>query len=364
MKTSKVLTIATAAALIMGFTSCNKETGVNVSTEGFKVTLSLKSPSTKLDGDVATSGTEVDILNGFVCVVSAGDVITEVYTIGSAATAGYHINAEEFKTSGFTFLSVPGASTDVYFIANKGTLAAVPGKGGLMANYLKSEMIVEDQQDYEEVTAMGSAKILGTGDSRAAAIALETEVSRIQITDIEFDPTITDGTVVGIFINHHYQRMELDGDTGANSLMGSTVDADFVPSSTNTLFPTTLDGVVYDLINKPIASTVAPDNGVWGYNLFTSPTPQIVIKLSGVTANDHTYEDDLFVTINGFNEDKSGTSTAVTTIAGGMIYTISSGTLVIKPEHLGDTPGTKPMSVNVTVETVEWKETSVTPNLP
>jgi hypothetical protein len=146
--------------------------------------------------------------------------------------------------------------------------------------------------------------------------------------------------------------------------MGSTLATDFVPDPTNTLFPTSLDGVVYDLIGKSIASAVAPDNDVWGYNLFTSPTPQIVIKLSGVTANDHPYTGDLFVTINGFNEKVNGVDTPVATIAGGMIYTLPSGALTIKPEHLGDTPGSKPMSVNVTVETVEWKETEVTPVLP
>ena len=359
MKTSKLLTIA-AAALIIGFSSCTKEKDVTtLDSDKFKVTLSLKSATTRADGMTAISGTVVDIIDGYICFVNPGNSVTDVYTITSAATLGKNIRNIDLGATPVTLSDVPGASVKVYLIANKGSLSVTPVVGSNIATYLTNNMKVEDQGDYTKVISIGEASLTATANPevKSAAIVLSTKVARIQIKEIGFDGDIT-GTVAGIFINGYYPTMSLSGAPGM--LQKSNNASDYVNNSA--IFPSSLSGFVYDMTNKTIGATVAPNtsNGVWGYNLFASATPQIIIKLTGVTTNGQSVGDQ-FVTINGFKN--SGTNAEIANIEGGMIYTIQTGALVIKPEHLTVDPGVTPMRVDVTVTPVTWQETIVIPNL-
>ena len=358
MKTTKVFLIA-AVALVIGLSSCTKEKVMDTAADTFKVTISLKSAATRADGATALPGTTVDISNGYICFVNAGNAITDVYTITSAGTSGKNILHTELGTTAVTLNDVPGSSARVYLIANKGSLAAAPVVGSSMTVYLTNNMKVEDQGDYTKVTSVGEANLMPTAnpDVKSAAIVLSTKVSRIQIKDIRFDGDIT-GTVAGIFINGYFPTMQLDKTPG--TLQKSSIAADYVANST--IFPATLNGFVYDMVNKPIGTMVTPTapNGTWGYNLFASPTPQIIIKLTGVTINGQSVGEQ-FVTINGLKN--STTNTEITNIEGGMIYTIGAGALIIKPEHSSTDPGVTPMKVEVTVTPVTWQETTVIPNL-
>ena len=346
-----------AIALVMSLASCNKDNGAeNSSAEKFKVTLSFKNAATRADGATALSGTTVSIIDGYLCFVSVNNAITDVYTISSAATSGKNINNNALGSVAVTLNDVPGTSAKAYMIINKGSLAAVPVVGADINAYLNNDMDVKDQGDYVKVTSSGSATLQPTAqpDTKVANITLSTKVARIQIENICFDGPVT-GTVAGIFINGYYPTMKLNGTPAA--LVSSNAGANYVENSST--FPSPLKNFVYDVIDKAIANTVSPNNKVWGYNLFTSATPQIIIKLTGVVVNGQTLPNDQFVTINGF---KNG-ATAINTIEGGMIYTIKAGTLVIKYEDMSIEPGVTPINVDVTVTTVTWQETIVTPNL-
>ena len=229
-----------------------------------------------------------------------------------------------------------------------------------IATFLANNMKVEDQSDYTKVISVGEADLMPTTnpDVKSAAITLSTKVARIQIKDISFEGDIK-GMVAGIFVNGYYPTMQLNGTAGI--LQSSSASADYVGNSA--IFPSSLSGFVYDMVNKPVAASVKPNsaNGVWGYNLFASATPQIIIKLTGVEVNGQTLANDQFITVNGFKN--SGTNDAIANIAGGMIYTIQIGSLVVKPEHLSIAPGVTPMKVDVTVTPVTWQETIVIPNL-
>ena len=361
MKTIKTIAI-TAIALVMGLSACNKEEGFDASSDNFNVTLAFKkSPATRADGLLAVSGTKVTIDNGYLCFVSASDYITDVYTISSAATLDKNIQNSALGTTAVTIENVPGSSVKVAMIVNTGTNAALsaPVIGQSIVAYMYKNMDVKDQGDYTLVTATGSAALVATADpqEKTANIQLETKVSRIQIEDLCFDSAIATAKVEGIFINGYYANMQLDGT--ASSFVKSNIAANYASGSAT--FPLGLSTFVYDMVgNYFVDSKVEPVNGVWGYNLFTSATPQIIIKFSEILINDQLLSDPQFVTINGFRD---GFGKNITSIEGGMIYTISAGDLVIKSEHFSPEPGILPISVNVTVETVEWDETKVFPNL-
>jgi hypothetical protein len=243
-------------------------------------------------------------------------------------------------------------------IANKGSLAA-PSTGGDMTAYLNSTMNVTEQSDYTKVTCVDDADLTDvSAGKKAAAIELATNVSRIQIKDLAFQGVT--GKVAGIFINGFYTSMELDG--GTASLQRSFEKLDYSAGAAGSIFTDALQGCVYDTFDKTIAAdAVNPENEVWGYNLFASATPQIIIKLTDVVAGAYNYADPQFVTVNGF-KDKT-TSAPIDNLTGGIIYTIESGALVIKPEHLSAEPGVTPFAVDVTVDHAQWEETLVVPNL-
>ena len=358
MKTTKQLKTMTAIVLasMMTLASCSKDGGGNATPAGedFSVVLSFKNAkTTRAEGPAAVDGTTIGIEDGYLCFVSATGLITDVYTISEDPTAGKNISNDALST---TIQNVPGSSSKVYMIANKGTLSAVPVVGGNMPNYLNNTMAVADQGEYTKVTCIDEAPLTPAGENtKAAALVLETKVSRIQIKGLTFEG-FTGGKVAGIFINGFYTAMELDG--GASNLQTSIDKTMYVAGST--VFTNPLNSYVYDSFDKDIAGNVTPSD-VWGYNLFASPTPQIIIKLTDVVAGGQAYAANQFITVNGFKN--ANTSTPIANLEGGMIYTIEAGTLVVKPEHLNPEPGVTPFAVDVTVTQAKWQETVVTPNI-
>jgi hypothetical protein len=374
MRTTKFLSIA-AIALVLGFASCSKEEQNVPSGEKFRVTLSFKNAATKAatraDGGTAVQGAEVSIEDGYLCFVNAGNAITDVYTISSAATAGKNINNGSLGATAVTLNDVPGSSSKVYMIINKGTTTfsnvPAPLVGNSILAYMNNTVAFQDQGNYTRVTSFGNAPLTNTSnpDVKEATVTLSTNVSRIQIKNISFSGNLS-GTVEGIFVKGYYPIMELDGDA-TGTFVASTTPTDYADNTT--IFPTNVKTFAYDILAKTFTSTellgdkVSPNtaNGTWGYNLFKSATPQIIIKLTGVTVNGSLLTDAQFVTINGFK--KAGTGEVINNIEGGMIYTIADGAIDIKPENLGIVPGVTPMNVEVTVVPVTWQETQVIPNI-
>ncbi len=345
---------AVALASMMTMTSCFKDNDATPSVENFSVNISFKNAAaTRAEGPAAVDGTKIKIEDGYLCFVSSNGLITDVYTISDNPTEDKNISKDALSA---TIQNVPASSVKVYMIANKGTLSAVPAVGGNMPAYLNNTMAVTDQGEYTTVTCLDEADLNDAGENRkSATIVLETKVSRIQIKGLSFEG-FTGGKVAGIFINGFYTAMELDG--SATDLKTSADKAQYVAGST--VFATPLQSYVYDTFDREIAADVTPAD-VWGYNLFASPTPQIIIKLTDVVAAGQTYSATQFITVNGFR-DKT-TLDPIANLAGGMIYTIEAGSLVIKPEHLNPDPSVIPFAVDVTVTQAEWDETEVVPNL-
>jgi len=370
----KTIFTMAAAALILGFSSCSREESNTPATDKYDVTLSFKNASTRADGPTAVDGATVTINNGYLCFVSANDAITKVYSISGAAsdvaTGGLNINNSELENQAVTLSDVPGTSTKVYMVANTGAVANLPAPtvGTTMTSYMARSMDVRDQGIYTSVTTVGNAPLV-TGiapDKKTAEITLSTSVSRIQIKNITFDGDVT-GTVAGIFVNGYYPTMPLNGTATAGTWRNSTTASDYNEKSGSSIFPSVLKTFVYDEVDLNFDTdvlgtvTVEPTttNGVWGYNLFASATPQVIIKLTDVVVGGQNLPEDQFITINGFRS----ASGQITTLLGGMIYTIETGSLVIKYENMSIEPGVTPLEVEVTVIPVTWQETVVFPNL-
>jgi len=345
--------------------------GPNPPANNYRVTLSLSKATTHADGELALPGASVGINDGYICFVSASDAITDVYTISSAVTGGKNIQNSDLGSTSVILDNVPGASIKVYMVANTGTIANLPAPvvGGSMTAYMTRNMDVRDQGLYTSVTTVGNADLeeSGTPDLKTADIELYTDVAHIQIKNIKFEGDVS-GKVAGIFINGYYPTMKLNGE--GNSLTSSNIANDYDEENGSDIFPVALKTFVYDDIegkvfeaNATTPASVSPvtNDGVWGYNLFKSATPQIIIKLTDVVALGQNLLEDQFVTINGFRN--SLTSAPITTLAGGMIYTINTDYLVIKYENMSIIPGVRPMQVDVTVVPVTWQETNVSPNI-
>ncbi|MCL2727934.1 MAG: hypothetical protein FWD56_06080 [Bacteroidales bacterium] len=368
MKSFKLIAMA-AATLVLGISSCSKEEGIVPSADMYKVTLNFKNASTRADGATAVPGTTVEINDGYLCFVSANGAITRVFTISDDATdvSGNNIKNSELGSTPVVLGGIPGNSKDVYLITNTGFYANLdaPAVGNTISSYLANSMDVRDQRDYTGVTTLGSAPLVAgiEADQKTAIITLSTKVSRIQIKGMTFDGDVT-GTVAGIFINGYYRTMQLNG-TGS-TFIGSIIDVDYNESG-SAIFPSTHQGIVFDAVNKnfdtDVETTVVPTtaNGVWGYNLFVSTTPQVIIKFTDVFVDGQEIVDPQFITINGFKNQS--TQAPIANLEGGMMYTINTASLVIKFENMSPDPGVKPIQVDVTVVPVTWEETPVDPNI-
>ena len=372
MKTIKLFAMA-AIAVVIGLSSCKKNEGAPQPSDEqqFKVTLRLQNAETRADGALAVAGTKVGINDGYICFVSANDAITDVYTISGDPTSGKNIQNSDLGSTAVILEGVPGTSVNVYMIANKGAVAnfVAPAVGGTMTSYMANNMDVRDQGLYTGVTSVGNAALVAGSDpnTKTAAITLSTDVSRIQIKGITFNGEVT-GKVAGIFINGYYPTMQLNGTAG--TLAKSNIDVDYNEVSGSAIFPIALKTFVFDdlqgkTFNATVSTpaTVVPTtaNGAWGYNLFKSATPQIIIKLTDVVVGGQALAADQFITINGFKN--TTTSAVITELEGGMIYTISTESLVIKYENMSIDPGVTPINVEVTVIPVTWKVTDVIPNI-
>jgi len=370
MKTCKVFAMA-AAALVLGLTSCSKENSSIQTAERYKVTLSFGSATTRADGALAEAGDVVVINDGYICFVSANDAITKVYTISSDPTGGTNIENDDLGATPVTLSDVPGTSTKVYMVANTGAIAnlSAPVEGATMTSYMTNIMDVRDQGLHTAVTSVGNASLQpgATSDTRVATITLSTSVSRIQLKGITFEGDI-EGIVAGIFVNGYYPTMPLNGTAVSGTWVTSNDALMYDQENGSTIFPSALETFVYDEVDMNFhtddvtgKAIVVPTttNGVWGYNLFTSATPQVIIKLTDVVVGGQALVDDQFITINGFKNSTNGAT--IGTIAGGMIYTISTSNLVVKFENMSIEPGVTPIEVDVTVIPVTWQETEVIP---
>jgi hypothetical protein len=367
------------AALVLGFTSCNKDE-MSVPADGTK-TVSFKisgsaTPTPKAAGVKATG--KIKFNNG-VLYFHDGTIIIRAFTISDGVTSSSNININEI-TSGapHTITDLPSSVTHATVVGNtstplSGTIASVRAHSLDMASQMHIDNAVH-LFGTDALTAIGGS--LYEAAVHITPIVARFEVGAISAGDVRGRQNhITAFTVDAIFFDNYHATASADGTTRGTLVSGNPSVAYFAAGSVpyaNDAFHN------WDLVNS---LGTAPDDlqvkptlpaTVWGYNTFagTGQTgnrsmdiPYIIIRLSdvvvsydeGVTSDDTTYAGPQFITIRGFRDN----NVAIQEIIAGNVYTIED--IVFTEQDLRPTPKEELIDVEVTVTVAEWSPVKVEP---
>jgi hypothetical protein len=241
------------------------------------------------------------------------------------------------------------------------------------------------------INIYGSDEIDTTSDPYVAEVTLAPTVARFEIMNAIAGTDLTSFDIIGVFLDDFYQTATIDGafnsslseashdpdDYAANTTKYPTADAtktydiDFNtagggatdPWSVTTSGTTPLSGIVsYYAFAGPYSSSFAhnsiPTNG-------NNTPPTIVLKINNVIVSNSMQDfytgNTYYVTIKGF---KYSTGTLdVNSIAGGYIYRIPVGGLTINRTHLQTAPHVEPITTELTIAPITWKNVDVSPVL-
>ena len=304
-----------AAALMLGFTSCQTEGGEDVITpsyvtvEGSSMRFSLALPTTL---QVGPSQQQVPVHIGSGTIIFSNNA-----TILAAEPANM---AAVFQAQGGqTVTNLPGGITHVHFVGNTNLAPLGNLVGQALSNVTDHLLTVNSQMQTVDnapptgqvgnnvVNVFGQNTITmvtpATGTVNAqfeTLIALEPTVARLEIFNVTGNEHIAGFTLNGIFVDNFYMQGRVAGGGAAWRTLGEG------PAATNFVTGSPayagLTHVVYDIVgtaatSQPSRVEPAPaplvnrmrvaltGDNVWGYNLFAnnSRTPRVAIRLQGVT---------------------------------------------------------------------------------
>jgi hypothetical protein len=380
--------IMLAAALVLGFTSCNND-DVIIENNGETKTLSFSiTQGATPRAETPSQGAEYVVFNGgTLFFTTSTGIIVKKYTIGDA-NADFLVT-DATSTTGITITNVPGTATGATLVGNTDLTVLQNGVGevGRQIQNVKAYAIgVAKQANINNVNIVNlfgeSNTFNKVGNVYECTIDLNPTVARVELSDIKGNEDIASFTVEGIFIDEFYEKAQIGGAVIAGSFEnfanGQPGDADkFRPGN---------DGkyeyyiALYDWYTTALVSAtniVRPtvDNTVWGYNLFAnnSATPHIIIRLKDVYVNVRNAEgvitgtklhpaseDDKpsFVTIRGFIGVNKTTG-----FESGYVYTVDANSWAFGPGHVTEEPDMNAIDVKVTVTVAKWIPKKVLPDL-
>ena len=366
-------TVLVLAAILIGFASCNNDDVPNINTENKSVAIRISSDaSTRGVSDPLGGGTEVTFNKGNLYFSTAAGTIIRHYTIGSGA--GFDIQlAAITSANGHIIENVPFSASTVTVVAN--SVGSNNTAGGM--NAVNQRVVdVISQYDIENANLFGTTSTLtatGTVNPNTGneifncVIELRPTVARIEITQIRAGDVgttinlIESFTLAGIYIDNFYRNATIDGSTLTNLISGNQTASNFVPNGGNYAFD--VNNSVHDVVNiTGNASnnlTVAPETGVWAYNLFANArVPHIVFHLTNVRlrledGSEFVYPNDQFLTVRGIIND--ATNERITQILQGNIYNLAD-LIVFNQTHLDEVPNRLFRDVNVSIQLARWSE--------
>ncbi|MDR0333359.1 MAG: hypothetical protein LBI15_07815 [Dysgonamonadaceae bacterium] len=380
--------IMLAAALVLGFTSCNND-DVIIENNGETKTLSFSiTQESAPRAEVGKQGaTPVVFGGGTLFFTTSSGIIVKKITIGDASAD--FLVTDATSTTGITIKNVPGTATGATLVGNT-NLAILPSGIGQIGGQIQAvkahAIMVTSQSDITKVNLYGenSAPFVKVGDVYECTINLKPTIARVELSDIVGSEDIASFKVEGIFIDKFYEQAQLGGAVVAGSFKAFAQGA----TGNNLLFRPGTDGsynnyavALYDWYTPALESAtnvVVPKTAdtVWGYNLFAnnSATPQIIIRLSEVYVNERDAEGNFtgntflhpnsvggkssFVTIKGFVEVNK-----LTGFEAGYVYTVDADTWAFGPENITEEPDMQSIDVAVRVTVVNWIPKKVTPEL-
>jgi hypothetical protein len=375
-----------AAALVLGFTSCNKDDVPPVSNELKAVSFTLSGSSTRAVG-IDASGAIT--FNSGVLYFHDGTNIVRSYMLTTAtstyATGGNIINITDAE-GGVTIINLPANISHVAVVGNtttplSGTIASVRGYVLDMA----SQMNPDNVNLYGNESIGSPAVGAGTNGNDLYTVAVEIEpvVARFQLTDITaanragYVNHIVSFNVDAIFFDEYFNDSNVWGATRTGFTAGTGTPAELVTYFTGGTAIYALPGTGpssynWDNVNLPSTSLrVAPASGVWGYNTFAgiagdeTTVPYIIIRLSnivvsydgGTTLDNTTFAGAQFLTIRGF----MSAGVQIDEIVAGNVYTVGAGVLRFTEQDLRPQPKENLIDVDVTVTVADWNPVPVEP---
>ena len=94
-----------------------------------------------------------------------------------------------------------------------------------------------------------------------------------------------------------------------------------------------------------------------GFPVAQTPTPRIIIRLSGVRlSNGFKFQTDQFLTVQNFHYIRNNQRFPLHHIRASRVYRIEAGWLTFDELDLSDRPNEKPIDVQVTVQLATWRE--------
>lgn len=339
MKNFKLLALA-AAAMIVGLTSCNKETE-NTDVEGTKNVTILLDNSNKSNRaiDGAAGGLATTFSTGQLIFARNSGVITRVYTIVSTATdlTNFKVNISDLTAGyGVTFAGVNGDKVCV--LGNKTISTIVVGANidsqlALAANKLDRT----DLKNGSFATAVlyGSAAIVpvattpnpnnGSTSDHYANITIAPVAARIEVSKLTEISSTQDYTyeLEGIYINNYYQNLNINGaSTDKQTWMAN---ADLSDTNYPNKSVTEMYGTYHDFIHNTTAGkTNSPTAGnVWAYNVYPAKNvgatddniPHILVHMKNLKKGTELIYADYYLTIATYGTNKEFKAGNVYTIA-------------------------------------------------
>ena len=363
------------AALLLGFSSCNKEDIPILDISEYK-TLSLR-----ISSDVATrgisesvpDGTPVTFNTGTLFLVNSDGVIVQHFNIvpRGQATIGSNISRADFDSS-VTIDNIPGQVVSVVVVGNTGN----NNTAGSISAIGERVLDIVTQYDVTNVNLFGRAMFQPTGfvhpitgnNVYEANILLSPTVARFEIADITGAGQIESFTIEGIFIDHYYRQAQIAGSilTTADNFVSNGQDPNlFVHGSS--AYPATLTPALFDWGawsgSRSTSLTVTPDNtgNVWAYQLFAqvdanedaTTVPSIIIRMRDVTLRDGTQiQGSRFLTIRGIYTQNG----VLEGIRSGIVYRFPAGKIVFTERELSPRPNENVIDARVTVSLANWNE--------
>jgi hypothetical protein len=379
----QTLVMATAA-LVMGFTSCNKEDATYPSTKDNNVLLvKLPGSSTRaVEEQVGSGTTATTVLNAEVFLINSGS---------GAVVARESFNATEISAKQKRIENVPASVNKVVVVANiptdvPATLTAVQA----LPNYnaVKNYAYTIASQNITPVTGspISNKTLMGEGipvtstepnpdghDYKAVSIALDALTSRFEIGAIKAGTGVASVDLVGVWINNYFNDGSKAGSTlnSSSSPFWTTTPA---TGNSDTAFTTVSLGNAYspaEYYNAYDAQvSLSTNSKAYAFHLFSGNIIPRVIMLVKGEYEDGYYSDNQkyflgWVTFNKYNEGTTDSPVWITSILPNYIYKVGTGATGVKINAPDIT--TEPelanfdLSVNVTI--TPWTEKNVIPGI-
>lgn len=358
MKQFKFFAVALAAMTIF---SCSKEntneTERQNGTKTMEITIAKShvNPSSRAIQDPSASNYKTPI-NGDITVFFFASNDAEAPLL-DRQTVSMTSSVDNYKG---TATNVPSTSRYVYVVAN-----TVPAATTIGATKLKDvrnqELQIVNSADFQDITKIPMTN--ATNDAQAftdvttplmkVTVQIAPVMARIEVASTSSKADITAFDLVAVYMNGYYPSFTLGGEGAGTFVDHVKSNADLANAAA-----WTFDNYAGGLTQQ--TSYNAGAGKVWAYMMAPAEAgklPTIVLQLDNVLVNGNTHNLN-YITVKTF---KKADQSLITTLDRNTIYKVTD--ISFSEDDTTVDPNQDKVSVEVTVEVLEWVEMTVEPGL-